>query len=272
MTRDEWATAVLAALDEIARGELEKVVLARRVDVEADRPFDSRDVLARLRADQPECYLYAVDGMVGASPELLVRRGGTRVESRPMAGTAIGLDDASLHDLRTSAKDAREHRPVVAAIVEALSPWCERLLVASEPEIARFASVAHLVTPLRGTLRTPAPDAVTIALALHPTPAVGGMPREVALAAIHRLEPCDRDRYAGPVGWVDARGDGEWVVALRGAAIDGPRATLHAGAGIVAGSVPDDEWRETEAKLEPMLRALMMDLDQGRERADAGRR
>jgi menaquinone-specific isochorismate synthase len=97
---------------------------------------------------------------------------------------------------------------------------------------------------------------MAIARALHPTPAVGGTPREPALAAIRQLEPCDRDRYAGPVGWVDARGDGEWVVALRGAVLDGAQATLHAGAGIVAGSVPDDEWRETEAKLVPMMRAL----------------
>jgi menaquinone-specific isochorismate synthase len=258
-TRDEWCSAVRTALDAIARGELEKVVLARRVDVEGDRPFNPRDVLARLRSGQPECYLYAVEGMVGASPELLARRAGLTVESRPMAGTAVDLDETALRALETSPKDAREHRPVVAAIVDILEPWCERLLIAAEPEVARFASVAHLVTPIRGTLRQPAPDAVAVARALHPTPAVGGAPREPALEAIRRLEPVDRDRYAGPVGWVDGRGDGEWVVALRGAAIDGARATLHAGAGIVAGSVPEDEWRETEAKLETMMRALLRD-------------
>jgi isochorismate synthase len=256
MTRAEWRAAVDAVLTAIGSGELEKVVLARRVDVEADSPFDAREVLARLRADQPHCYLYAVDGMVGASPELLVRRDGLGVESRPMAGTAVAVDDAALRALRSSDKDAREHRPVVEAIVAVLDPWCERLLVAAEPEVARFSSVAHLVTPVRGVLRAPPPDALTVARALHPTPAVGGTPRDAALAAIRRLEPCGRDRYAGPVGWVDCRGDGEWVVALRGAAIDGSRATLHAGAGIVAGSVPDDEWRETAAKLEPMLGAL----------------
>jgi menaquinone-specific isochorismate synthase len=259
MTRAEWHDAVDAALDAIARGDLEKVVLARRVDVEADRPFDARAVLGRLQVDQPGCFVYAVDGMLGASPELLVRRVGVAVESRPMAGTSVTLDDAALEELARSSKDAREHRPVVNAIVDALTPWCERLLVAAEPEVARFASVAHLATPIRGTLREPAPDAAAIAIALHPTPAVGGTPTDAALAMIRSLEPCGRDRYAGPVGWVDAHGDGEWVVALRGAAIDGTRAVLHAGAGIVAGSVPDDEWRETEAKLEPMMRALVLE-------------
>jgi len=257
MTRAEWCAAVSAALDLITRGQLEKVVLARRVDVEADRPFSEQEILTRLETDQPGCYLYAVDGLVGASPELLVRRRGVTIESRPMAGTAVAVDERAIRVLATSAKDAREHRPVVAAITEVLEPWCDRLLVAAEPEVARFAEVAHLVTPVRGTLREPAPDAVTIARALHPTPAVGGAPRDAALSTIARLEPCDRDRYAGPVGWVDGRGDGEWVVALRGATIEGTRASLHAGAGIVAGSVPDDEWRETEAKLQPMLRALM---------------
>jgi menaquinone-specific isochorismate synthase len=271
MTRREWHDAVTAALRAIADGELEKVVLARRVDVEADAPFDARVVLARLRADQPDCYLYAVDGMVGASPELLVRRHGSRVESRPMAGTAVDVDEASLRALRTSAKDAREHRPVVAAIVETLDPWCDRLEVASSPQVARFASVAHLVTPVVGDLHAPAPDVVALARALHPTPAVGGAPRDAALAAIRRLEPCDRDRYAGPVGWVDARGDGEWVVALRGAVLDGSRAMLHAGAGIVAGSVPDDEWLETEAKLVPMKRALDPDATEPHREVSAAR-
>ena len=272
MSRAEWRTAVLAALDAISRGELEKIVLARRVDVEANRPFDVGTVLRSLLAEQPSCYVYAVDGIVGASPELLVRREGRRIESRPMAGTAVAVDDAALHELRASAKDAREHRPVVDAIVEALEPMCDRLLVGAEPDIARFASVAHLVTPVRGTLRDDAPDAFAIARALHPTPAVGGTPRAAALAAIQRLEPCGRDRYAGPVGWVDARGDGEWVVALRGAAIDGSRAALHAGAGIVAGSDPDGEWRETEAKLEPMMRALIPRQSGVERRVNAARR
>jgi isochorismate synthase EntC len=195
--------------------------------------------------------------MVGASPELLVRRLGTTVESVPMAGTATASDALAVDALRASAKDAREHRPVVEAIVATLHPLCEHLDAVPEPEVAVFATIAHLVTPIRGSLRTPAPDALTLALALHPTPAVGGAPRSAALETIARLEERPRGRYAGPVGWVDAHGDGEWAVALRGATIEGARALLLAGAGIVAGSDPDAEWRETEAKLEPMVRALV---------------
>jgi menaquinone-specific isochorismate synthase len=120
-----------------------------------------------------------------------------------------------------------------------------------------FGPVAHLATPIRGRLHAPVPGALELARLLHPTPAVGGTPRPAALAAIRALEGFDRGRYAGPVGWVDARGDGEWAIALRGAELDGARARLVAGAGIVAGSEPDAEWAETQAKLEPMLRALV---------------
>jgi menaquinone-specific isochorismate synthase len=256
-TRAEWDAAVDAALAAIAGGELEKVVLARRVDLDADRPFEPAAVLRRLCEQQPGCFVYAGDGMVGASPELLVRRRGEAVESQPMAGTSTLTDQAAIARLRASVKDAREHRLVVDAIVEALQPLCVRIEPAPEPSVARFADVAHLTTSVRGLLRAPAPDAVELARRLHPTPAVGGTPRGPALETIARLEDFPRDRYAGPVGWVDARGDGEWALALRGAAIDGTRATLHAGAGIVAGSVPADEWCETEAKLEPMIRALV---------------
>jgi menaquinone-specific isochorismate synthase len=256
-SREHWHGAVLAALELIDGNELEKVVLARQVEIEADRPFDLRTVLGRLCGQQPGCFVYAGDGMVGASPELLVRRRGTAVESIPMAGTSTASDPDAVRRLRASNKDAREHRPVVEAIVAILAPLCDHVDAVPEPEIALFPPIAHLVTPIRGLLHSPAPDALSIALMLHPTPAVGGTPRATALDAITRLEDGARGRYAGPVGWVDARGDGEWAVALRGAAIDGAHALLYAGAGIVAGSDPDAEWRETEAKLEPMVRALV---------------
>jgi isochorismate synthase EntC len=201
--------------------------------------------------------VYAADGLVGASPELLVARHGSTVISRPLAGTTTVLDDGALERLSDSVKDGHEHRLVVRAIVDALAPWCDRLEVADAPEVDTFADVAHLATPVHGRLRAPAADAVSLVRALHPTPAVAGTPTVAALEAIARLEPDGRGRYAGPVGWVNGRGDGEWAVALRGAALDGRRAVLHAGAGIVAGSDPDAEWAETEAKLEPMLRALV---------------
>jgi len=256
-THDEWCSAVERALAAIGRGELEKVVLAREVVVEADRPFDLADVLLRLVAQQPGCYVYAAGGLVGASPELLARRTGAVVESHPLAGTSTAESDDALRALAASVKDAHEHRVVVDAILGALAPLCRELDAPAVPEVAVFGPVAHLATPVRGTLRDPAPSALAVARRLHPTPAVGGTPRAAALRSIAELEGFDRGRYAGPVGWVDARGDGEWAIALRGAEIAGGRARLVAGAGIVAGSQPEAEWAETQAKLEPMLRALV---------------
>jgi menaquinone-specific isochorismate synthase len=254
--RAEWEATVARAIDAIGRGDLDKVVLAREVIVEGDRAFDVRDVIARLVHQQPGCFVYASDGLVGASPELLVRRTGTVVESRPVAGTAVAEGEESLRALAESVKDTREHRFVVDAIVDVLGPVCSEL-DAGAPEVAVFGPIAHLATPVRGTLAGEAPDALALARMLSPTPAVGGTPRTAALDAIRELEGFDRGRYAGPVGWVDARGDGEWAIALRGAELDGTRARLVAGAGIVAGSDPAAEWAETQAKLEPMLRALV---------------
>jgi menaquinone-specific isochorismate synthase len=257
-TRDDWRAMVRTALDAIARHDLEKVVLAREVVVEADAPFDAREVAQRLVSQQPGAYVYAAEGMVGASPELLVRRVGGAVESLPVAGTAVADGDTgSLQALAESVKDHREHRFVVDAIVETLSERCDTLDAGAVPEIAVFGHVAHLATRVHGRLRTPVPSALELARLLHPSPAVGGTPRDAAVDAIRALEGFDRGRYAGPVGWVDARGDGEWAIALRGAELDGARARLVAGAGIVEGSDPDAEWAETQAKLEPMLRALV---------------
>jgi menaquinone-specific isochorismate synthase len=257
-TRAMWEEAVVAALGAIARGELEKVVLAREVKIDADSPFDITGVLHRLVAQQHGCFVYASEGFVGASPELLVARHGATVESRPVAGTTVADgDDATLDALAHSAKDNREHRFVVDAIADALGRVCDTLDVAPVPEVGIFGPVAHLATPVRGRLAEPAASALELARLLSPTPAVGGTPRAPALAAIAALEGFDRGPYAGPVGWVDARGDGEWAIALRCAEIDGPRARLVAGAGIVDGSDPDAEWAETQAKLEPMLRALI---------------
>jgi menaquinone-specific isochorismate synthase len=256
-TRDEWRVAVVRALDAIDAGELEKVVLAREVLIEADNAFDARDVVRGLVASQPGSFVYASEGLVGASPELLVRRDGDIVESRPVAGTTVADSDEALLALAASVKDTREHRYVVDGIVDVLTPRTTELHTDATPEVAVFGPVAHLATPIRGRLAAPAPTALELARLLHPTPAVGGTPRNRALDAIRALEGFDRGRYAGPVGWVDARGDGEWAIALRGAELDGARARLVAGAGIVAGSDPDAEWAETQAKLEPMLRALV---------------
>jgi len=257
-----WDDAIAAALADIAAGSFAKVVLAREVTVDADAPFDLRSVLRRLRSQQPGCILYADGGFVGATPELLIRRTGREFESRPMAGTAPGSVAAEVAvRLAASGKDAREHRFVVDAVHDALAPIAATIDVHDTPVVEHFGSLAHLVTPVRGRLRDDDADrfgALDLARRLHPSPAVGGTPTDAALDAIARLEPFDRGPYAGPVGWVDARGDGAFAVALRGAEIDGPRALLRAGAGIVAGSDPDAEWAETVAKFEPMLRALVV--------------
>jgi menaquinone-specific isochorismate synthase len=248
-TELQWQRAVEAVLARINSSVVEKVVLARAVTVDADRPFVVRDVLARLHATQPNCVVYADGGFVGASPELLVRRRGDSVVCRPLAGTG-----PSAGALFESEKDQREHQLVVDAVVDTLAAHCD-VVHANRPAPLELTDVAHLATTV--TARARHATAVDLARALHPTPAVAGTPRDIALAMIGELESVPRGCYAGPFGWVDGRGDGEFIVSLRGAAIDGAHATLHAGAGIVAGSDAHTEWAETRAKLRPMLAALV---------------
>ncbi len=263
--RRAWTDAVEQALTEIARGPLAKVVLARELVVAADRPFRRQAVLDALRSDHRSSFTYAAGGFVGASPELLVRRRGGRVLSRPMAGTVRrgatqAEDERLVAALVASPKEAEEHALVVGAVRTALEAVCREVVTDAGPEAVRLSSVTHLATSVAGHLDHCDgggwPSALTLAGLLHPTPAVAGLPLADALAAIARLESFGRGLYAGPVGWVDSRGDGEWAVALRCASLDGSHARLAAGAGIVADSDPDDEWAETEAKLEPMLAAL----------------
>jgi menaquinone-specific isochorismate synthase len=257
-----WREAVLAALKAIGSGRLDKVVLAREATVDAVRPFPRAELLRRLqRRSGRSTFLYASDGFVGASPELLVRRQGQVAASRPMAGTVARGDSAAaeadgLARLTGSPKEAAEHRLVVDAVAEGLAKVADRVEV-GRPEVVRLSTVAHLATEITAELAGPLPNALELAGLLHPTPAVGGSPRDAALAAIAAFEPFDRGCYAGPVGWVDRAGDGEWAVALRGATIRGHRARLLAGAGIVAGSDPDAEWAETEHKLRAMLEVLL---------------
>jgi menaquinone-specific isochorismate synthase len=257
-----WRAAVRAALAAIGAGRLDKVVLAREAVVAADRPFPRGELLRRLRGRPGgSTYLYASGGFVGASPELLVRRQGRVAVSRPMAGTVPRGDSASaeadgLARLTGSPKEAVEHRLVVDAVAEGLAKVADRVEV-GRPEVVRLSTVAHLATEITADLTGPLPSALELAALLHPTPAVGGSPRDAALAAIAALEPFDRGRYAGPVGWVDQAGDGEWAVAIRCATLAGRRAHLIAGAGVVPGSDPDAEWAETEHKLRAMLEVLL---------------
>ena len=259
---DRWRAGVLAALAAIGSGRLDKVVLAREAAVEAEWPFPRAELLRRLeRRPGGATFLYASGGFVGASPELLVRRQGRVALSRPMAGTVprgdgAGGEAGGLARLTGSPKEAVEHRLVVDAVAEGLGKVADRVEV-GRPEVVRLATVAHLATEITADLTEPLPTALELAGLLHPTPAVGGSPRDAALAAIAALEPFDRGCYAGPVGWVDRAGDGEWAVALRCATLSGRRAHLIAGAGIVPGSDPDAEWAETEHKLRAMLEVLL---------------
>jgi isochorismate synthase len=270
----EYEAAVATALRAIDAGAVEKVVLARSLVVETDSAIDPRLVARRLSAAESGAYVFLVvlpggsSSLVGASPELLVRRRGMRVSSDPLAGTAQRSRDRArdveiARQLIDTVKEQREHRITAEAVADALAPFCSKLAVDPEPSLTSTSTLWHLQTSVRGTLKPDAPDALAIAAALHPTPAICGTPRSAAADLITRLEGFDRRFFAGLVGWVDARGDGEWALTLRCAEISGSTARLHAGAGIVAGSDPAAEDLETEAKFGVMLRALGAEPGQG---------
>jgi menaquinone-specific isochorismate synthase len=262
MGHAEFCNVVAETVAAIATGRFEKVVLARQVEVAASGPILVADVLGRLRALFPACMVFNVDGFLGASPELLVRRMGLDVRSHPLAGTVprSGDPDADAKlaaDLLGSAKDRHEHRVVVDAVASVLAPLCTRLDVPDAPAIVPLRNVSHLGTLIDGALRDPAPSALELAARLHPTPAVAGTPREAAVAHIAAVEGFDRGRYAGPVGWVDTDGDGEWAVGIRSATLDGHIARLVAGVGVVADSEPEAELAETQLKLQALLAAVV---------------
>ena len=259
-TAPEWAQIVAAAVARIKAGELRKVALARDLIAQAPEDIDVRVLLSRLAARSPGCYTFACAGLVGATPELLIRREGRHVSSLVLAGTigrggSMAEDEALSSALLGSAKDGEEHRYSVESVRDLLTPLCEELTVDPAPSLLQMADYQHLATPVSGVLARDA-SALSLAASLHPTAAVCGTPTEVAMELIRELEGMDRGRYAGPVGWVDARGNGEWAIALRCGQVDGRRARLFAGCGIVAGSQPAAEVAETETKFRPMRRAL----------------
>jgi menaquinone-specific isochorismate synthase len=255
----EWEQAVAEAVKRITHaGDLRKVVLARDLYAFADGPIDARVLLSRLADRYPGCFTFACDGLVGATPELLIRKDGWKVSSLVLAGTAprggSTEQDAQLaRGLLDSAKE--EHQYAAASLRDALAPLCQAMYVTPQPELIRLANVQHLGTRVRGTLAATR-SALALAAALHPTAAVGGTPTAVAVELIGELESMDRARYAGPVGWMDADGNGEWGIALRCAQLDGNQARLFAGCGIVAGSDPAAELAETNAKFRPIRAAL----------------
>jgi isochorismate synthase len=268
-----YEDGVRAAVAMIRAGAMRKVVLARTLEVDAGRELDSRRLLHRLRAVDPSAYAFAVGTgsdptrgnsagvLVGASPELLVSRRGREVRANPLAGSAPRAGDpvedrATADALASDEKNREEHAIVVDAVSTALQPFCAELTWDPVPIVVETANVWHLSTRFRGVLRDPTPTSLDLLAALHPTPAVCGAPTEVARAAIAELEPFDRGIYAGPVGWMDADGDGEWAIALRCADLHDGHATLYAGAGIVGDSDPTAEFEETERKFRAFLDAL----------------
>ncbi|MDQ1394833.1 MAG: menaquinone-specific isochorismate synthase [Acidimicrobiaceae bacterium] len=258
---ETWCKLVAETIHEIRSGAFEKVVLAREVVVTTNRPIIPSDVLGRLRALYPSCMVFSVDGFVGASPELLVRRFGSHVRAHPLAGTVARsgdpeADERLCAELLGSAKNRHEHRVVVAEVAAALQPLCETIDVPGVPSIVPLRNVSHLGTLIEGTLRD-GPTAFELAALLHPTPAVAGRPRKDAVAYIAEREGFDRGRYAGPVGWVDGRGDGVWAVGIRSADLSGNRARLVSGVGVMADSTPEAELVETQLKLQALLAAVV---------------
>jgi menaquinone-specific isochorismate synthase len=272
LTAPQWQRAVSAAVARIGAGDLSKAVLARDVYAAASDDIDVRVLLARLAARYPDCWTFSCAGLVGATPELYIRRMGADVRSLVLAGTTprggSGAEDEALGAaLLASAKDVEEHQYAVADVRAALAPLCARLDIDDQPWLLQLANLQHLATGVTGRLAELQPSAAAAALgehasalalaaALHPTAAVCGTPTETAMDLIRELEGMDRGRYAGPVGWVDARGNGEWGIALRCAELDGSRAQLFAGCGIVADSDPIAELAETQVKFRPMQDAL----------------
>ncbi|MDM7832222.1 isochorismate synthase [Cellulomonas edaphi] len=266
----DWPDVVAQGIAAIRAGEVDKVVLARDVHARTEHPLDSRWVLDRLAAQYPSCWTFSVDGMLGATPELLVRSEKGLVTSRVLAGTIRRTGDDAADVARAailahSSKDLEEHEYAVQSVAHALEPFCSSTNVPDVPFVLHLPNVLHLASDVTGVLAGGAgshPSSLALAAALHPTAAVCGTPTEAARKLIARVEGMDRGRYAGPVGWFGADGDGEWGIALRSAQVDpedGRRVRLFAGCGIVAASDPTAELAESEAKLVPMRFALATD-------------
>jgi len=258
----DWCAAVAEACDALAAGAADKVVLAREVVVTADADLPVAAILTRLRRAFPDALRFSVDGLVGASPELLVARHGDIVRCHPLAGTAPRSGDPATDGrlaaaLMASPKNQTEHRHTIDAVHDALIGYCSYLDEEAEPSVVAVANVQHLGTRVQGRLASPPASVIELVCTLHPTPAVCGRPRSAAMGIIDRLEGIDRARWAGPVGWVDAGGNGAWAVGIRSAEIAGPRARVFAGVGVLPDSDPAAELAETRAKLAAMLGAIV---------------
>lgn len=262
----QWRDSVARLAGAVGRGRLDKAVLSRRVALTGTGPIDVAAALSRLGESAPESTLFAVTRgsatFMGATPERLVSLEGRVLRTMAMAGSTRRVSDPTADDelaarLVGSDKEREEHAVVVRMVRDALTPLVEDLLVPARPEVERFRHVQHLVTPISGRLRGDVDaDVLALVARLHPTPAVGGAPRDLALELIAEEEPDDRGWYCGPLGWIDRHGDGEFVVALRSGLISGSEATIFAGCGIMADSDPEREWEESATKLLALGSAL----------------
>ncbi|TME10891.1 MAG: isochorismate synthase [Chloroflexi bacterium] len=260
-----WAAAVDTASSRLRAGEAAKVVLAREVVAHGDGVVSAGSVTRSLRSAYPSCFTYLITGadgtaFAGASPELLVRRAGAHAHAQPMAGSVArgaseAEDDMLANRLMASAKDAAEHALASRFVVGALQPYSSTVS-ARPPEVVRFTNIQHLATSVDAELTNPPAEVLELAAALHPTPAVGGWPREAADRIIDDLEAMERGWYAGAVGWTDSRGDGEFAVALRCGLLWGDGARLYAGVGVMPDSDPARELEETDLKFKALLSAL----------------
>jgi menaquinone-specific isochorismate synthase len=259
---ERWMAVVADAVARINAGDLEKVVLARDLLATASEPIDVRWPLRQLAASYPTCWTFHVDGLFGATPELLVRRERGLVTSRVLAGTIRRTGDDS-RDLALAAmlahssKDLEEHEYAVRSVAESLEPYCSSMNVPETPFVLHLPNVLHLATDVAGVIRdTDDVSSLQLAEALHPSAAVGGTPTPVARELITGIEGMDRGRYAAPIGWMDASGDGEWGIALRSGLLEGDTVRLFAGCGIVGDSDPAAELAESQAKFVPVRDAL----------------
>lgn len=258
----DWCAEVAKAAAAIANGELSKVVLARALEAHAlpGTEIDPRWALARLVQNYDSCWAFLIAGFIGASPEMLLRREEGLVTSRVLAGTIRripGLEEKLAQALEGSSKDLVEHRLAVESVTAALRPLCSGMNIPEEPYVLQLPNVLHLASDVTGVAKSQA-SSLELAAALHPSAAVCGTPTSVAREYIKAYEQLDRSRYSGPVGWMNAEGDGEWCIGLRSGLIaeDGKSVRIYAGCGILADSQPEKELAETQDKLVPMLEAF----------------
>ena len=263
-SESEWKEKVSTAVGRIKEGSLAKVVLARDLTFRSEKDIDPRPILLKLASEYPTTWTYCVDGFVGATPELLLRLSRGMLTSRVLAGTISKTGDDSKDlalaaSLARSSKDLAEHEYAVRSVADAIEPFCTSINVPDSPFVLHLANVMHLATDVTGAIAETLAhvDAFTILEQLHPSAAVCGTPRPAAAELITEIEGMSRGRYAGPIGWIDAAGDGELGIALRGGEIKGNTIRIFAGCGIVEESDPEVELAETKAKFAPMRSALL---------------